>query len=110
MRTITINNKLTDKDLLHFNKIMDKNRVFMKMKIHLVKVFLRISNTHLKGKTRHIYNFLNQTGGSFDLMESSPKEEAITVHLQTKKSFMFMAEKILESAILIIYGASIFLA
>lgn len=89
---------------------MDKNKVFMKMKIHRVKVFLRISNTHLKGKTRHIFNFLNRTGGSFDLMESSLKEEAITAHLQMTKSFMFMVEKILESAILIICGALIFLA
>ena len=86
------------------------SKACLKMIIHQERVCQVINSTHLKDNKKHLLNILSLIGGSFDLMESSPKEEAITVHLQTTKSFMFMVEKILESAILIIYGASIFLA
>jgi len=108
MHSIATNNKLIDKDLQHFNKMLDTNKVYLKMTIHLGKVFLQISNTHLKDKTKRTSNFLNRIGGSFDLMESNLKEEDIIAHLQMTKSFMFMVEKILELDILIICGASIF--
>jgi hypothetical protein len=109
MHSITINNILTDKDHLHFNKTLDRNKVCMRMKIHPEKVFLLISSTLLKGKTKLTSKSLNRIGGSFDLSESSLKEEGIIVHLQTTKSFMFMVEKILELVISIICGALIFL-
>ena len=108
MHLIMISNKLIDRDLRHYNKMLVTNKAYMIMIILQGKVFLLINNIHLKDKMKLIFNFLSRTGGSFDLMESNLKEEVIIVHLQMTKSFMSMVEKILELDILIICGALIF--
>ena len=108
MHLIMISNKLIDRDLRHYNKMLVTNKAYMIMIILQGKVFLLINNIHLKDKMKLIFNFLSRTGGSFDLMENNLKEEVIIVHLQMTKSFMSMVEKILELDILIICGALIF--
>ena len=72
------------------------NKACLKMIIHQVKAFQWINNIHLKVKKKRLLNILSLTGGSFDFMENNLKEEAIIVHSLMKKSFMSMAEKILE--------------
>jgi len=84
--------------------------VCLKMTIHLERVCLVTNSTHLKDNKKLMLNILSLIGGSFDLMENNLKEEGITAHLLLRKSFMFMVEKILEWAILIICGVLTFLA
>lgn len=93
------------KDHLLCNKIMAISKVSLKMIIHQVRVYRVTNSIRLKDNKRLLHNILSQTGGSFDLMENNLKEGDITAHLLSKKSFMYMVEKILELGILIIYGA-----
>ena len=92
--------KLTDPDLRLF-KIL-KNKVCTTTN-HQIKVNHRINNILHKGNKRHTFKYLNRIGGSFDLMENSLIGEGITVLLLMSKNSMFLEEKILELAILIIY-------
>ena len=85
---------LTDQDLLPFNKTPIRNRACAIMTNLLVKANLEINKILHRDSRKDMLKFLNQIGGSFDLMENSLIGEAIIVHSLMIRSSTYLEERI----------------